>query len=109
MTSTQCCSGKPLQQSHSNGGFTSRAPERVHRQLALSSMALAPIGRVCTLGFLLPIPEMLCEVISGSKVAVSSMPQAQLAGEVVVVHMLPQLFSTEEMLVAEATEGVCRA
>ena len=52
---------------------------------------------------------MLCEVSSSSKVALSSMAQAQLAGEVVVVHMLPQLFSTEEVLVAEAAERVSRA
>lgn len=49
---------------------------------------------------------MLSEVISSSKVALSSLAQAQLAGEVVVMHMLPQLFSTEEVLVAEAAQGV---
>ena len=37
------------------------------------------------------------------------MAKAQLAGEVVVVHMHPQLFSTEEVPVAEAAEGVGRA
>ena len=38
--------------------------------------------------------------------ALGSMAEAQLAGEVVVVHMLPQLLGAEEVLVAEAAEGV---
>lgn len=51
-------------------------------------------------------PEVFCEVVSSSKVALGSMAETQLAGEVVVVHMLPQLLSAEEVLVAEAAEGV---
>ena len=52
------------------------------------------------------LPEVFCEVVSSSKVALGAMAEAQLAGEVVVVHMLPQLLSAEEVLVAEAAEGV---
>lgn len=51
-------------------------------------------------------PEVFCEVVSSSKVALGSMAETQLAGEVVVMHMLPQLLSAEEVLVAEAAEGV---
>ena len=52
------------------------------------------------------LPEVFCEVVSSSKVALGAMAEAQLAGEVVVVHLLPQLLSAEEVLVAEAAEGV---
>lgn len=52
---------------------------------------------------------MLCEVLSTKKVALSSMAKAQLAGEVLIVHMHPQLFRTEEVLIAEAAVGVGRA
>ena len=51
---------------------------------------------------------MLCEIFGSSKVALRAVAQAQLAREVVVVHMLPQLLGTEEVLVAEAAQGVGR-
>ena len=51
---------------------------------------------------------MLSEVFSSSKVRMGCMAKAQLAGEVVIVHMLPQLLPTVEMYTAKAAEGVGR-
>ncbi len=54
-------------------------------------------------------PEMLCEVFSSIEMGVCPVTQAQLAGEVLVMHMLPELLPTEEVDVAEAAEGVGRS
>lgn len=51
---------------------------------------------------------MLSEVFSSSKVRMGCMAKAQLAGEVVIVHMLPQLLPTVEMYTTKAAEGVGR-
>ncbi len=53
-------------------------------------------------------PEVLCQVISSIEMGVCAMAHAQLAGEVAVMHMLPQLLSTEEVDIAETTVGMGR-
>ncbi len=53
-------------------------------------------------------PEMLCQVISSVEMRVCAVAHAQLAGEVAVMHMLPQLLSTEEVDIAETTVGMGR-
>ena len=53
-------------------------------------------------------PEVLCQVISSIEMGVCAVAHAQLAGEVAVMHMLPKLLSTEEVDIAETTEGMGR-
>ena len=53
-------------------------------------------------------PEMLCQIISSVEMGVCAVAHAQLAGEVAVMHVLPQLLPTEEMDIAETTEGMGR-
>lgn len=53
------------------------------------------------------LPEMVSEVLGPSKVAVQPLAQAQLACEVVVVDVLPQLLPTEKVDVAELAQAVC--
>ena len=53
-------------------------------------------------------PEVLCQVISSIKMGVCAVAHAQLAGEVAVMHVLPKLLSTEEVDIAETTEGMGR-
>lgn len=51
-------------------------------------------------------PEMFSEVLGSIEVRVGAMAHAQLTCEVMVMHVLPKLLPTEEMDVAEPTEGV---
>lgn len=53
-------------------------------------------------------PEMLCQIISSVEMGVCAVAHAQLAGEVAVMHVLPQLLPTEEVDIAETTEGMGR-
>ena len=53
-------------------------------------------------------PEMLCQIISSVEMGVCAVAHAQLAGEVAVMHVLPQLLPTEEVDMAETTEGMGR-
>lgn len=95
------------------GGVPSGHPVAVEVPVVLLQLLEAVKGHKAVLALLLNAqevipPEMLCQIISSFEMGVCAVAHAQLAGEVAVMHVLPQLLPTEEVDIAETTEGMGR-